>query len=78
MNPEHAALLQRLNAFNFDAPDATFPFSSRLAKENQWSPSYARRVIAEYKRFTFLAVAAGDEGKCQLDIRLLVAIEPPG
>ena len=59
MNPEHAALLQRLNAFNFDAPDATFPFSSRLAKENQWSPSYARRVIAEYKRFTFLAVAAG-------------------
>ncbi len=59
MNTEHAELLQRLNHFNLDAPDATFPFSSRLAKENQWSPAYARRVIEEYKRFAFLAVAAG-------------------
>jgi hypothetical protein len=59
MNPEHTELLHRLNNFSFDAPDAVFPFSSRLAKENQWSPTYARRVIAEYKRFAFLAVAAG-------------------
>lgn len=59
MKTEHTELLERLGEFNLDAPDSTFPFSSRLAKENQWSPAYARRVIGEYKRFTFLAVAAG-------------------
>lgn len=59
MNTNHAELLLRLKQFNLDSPDSTFPFSSRLAKENQWSPAYARRVIDEYKRFTFLAVAAG-------------------
>jgi uncharacterized protein (TIGR04222 family) len=35
------------------------PFSARLARENNWSPAYAQRVIAEYKRFAFLAIAAG-------------------
>jgi len=35
------------------------PFSRRLARERGWSPGYARRVIDEYKRFAFLAVAAG-------------------
>lgn len=59
MNANHAELLQRLNQFNLDSPDSTFPFSSRLAKENLWSPAYARRVIEEYKRFAFLGVAAG-------------------
>ena len=59
MNTEHHKLLQRLKTFNLDSPSSTFPFSSRLAKENQWSPAYARRVIEEYKRFAFLAVAAG-------------------
>ena len=59
MNTNHAELLQRLKQFDLDSPESTFPFSSRLAKENLWSPAYARRVIEEYKRFTFLAVAAG-------------------
>jgi uncharacterized protein (TIGR04222 family) len=59
MNAEHSELLERLKNFSPDASDSTFPFSSRLAKENQWSPAYARRVIEEYKRFAFLAVAAG-------------------
>lgn len=59
MNAEHAELLQRLKHFNLDAADSAFPFSLRLAKENQWSPAYTTRVIEEYKRFAFLAVAAG-------------------
>ncbi|MDB6025570.1 MAG: hypothetical protein JWM68_1793 [Verrucomicrobiales bacterium] len=59
MNTKHAELLQRLDKFSPDSADASFPFSSRLAKENQWPLAYAKRVIAEYKRFAFLAVAAG-------------------
>ena len=59
MNTKQAELLQRLEKFSPDSADAAFPFSSRLAKENQWSLAYSRRVITEYKRFAFLAVAAG-------------------
>jgi len=58
MKTEHIELLQRLEGYAPDEPTA-FPFSERLARENGWSPSYARRVIHEYKRFAFLAVAAG-------------------
>ncbi len=59
MKTEHADLLQRLEKFSLDCSDASFPFSSRLAKENRWSLAYSHRVIEEYKRFVFLAVAAG-------------------
>ncbi len=59
MNTKQAELLQRLEKFSPDSADAAFPFSSRLAKENQWSLAYTNRVIAEYKRFAFLSVEAG-------------------
>ena len=59
MNTKQAELLQRLKQFSPDSADAAFPFSSRLAKENQWSLAYTKRVIEEYKRFAFLAVEAG-------------------
>jgi uncharacterized protein (TIGR04222 family) len=59
MNAKHVELLQRLEKFQLDSPEASLPFSARLARENNWSPAYAQRVIAEYKRFAFLAVAAG-------------------
>src|ERR1700692_4199393 len=59
MNTKHAALLERLESFQLDSPEAALPFSARLARENNWSPAHATRVIKEYKRFAFLAVAAG-------------------
>jgi uncharacterized protein (TIGR04222 family) len=59
MNAKHVELLRRLGQFQLDSPEASFPFSARLARENNWSADYARRVINEYMRFTFLAVAAG-------------------
>src|SRR5262249_13135743 len=34
-------------------------FSLRLARENGWSRHYAGRVIAEYKKYCYLALAAG-------------------
>src|ERR1044071_7485961 len=59
MKTKHVELWPRLEQFQLDAPEAALPFSARLARENNWSPAYTRRVIHEYKRFAFLAVAAG-------------------
>src|SRR5262245_43333513 len=59
MNTKHVELLRRLEEFQLDSPEAALPFSARLARENQWTANDAQRVINEYKRFAFLAVAAG-------------------
>ena len=52
-------LWQRIDAFSFDEPGVSFPFSRRLARENDWSLYFAKRVIIEYKRFCYLAMRAG-------------------
>jgi hypothetical protein len=61
MNHDEAALWERIRRFEFDDPAAPFPFSTRLAGENGWPLIFARRVVAEYKRFVFLAMFAGHE-----------------
>ncbi len=53
------ALLKRLADFGLDDPDASFPFSAKLAKENSWTPVFTARAIEEYKRFCYLAVTDG-------------------
>jgi len=57
-NPE---LWQKLKSFQVDSDAAAFPFSQRLARDNQWSHAYALEVIKEYKRFVYLAMVAGFE-----------------
>ena len=47
---------QRLSSYEFGPPDAALPFATRLARDNGWSVATADRVIAEYRRFAFLAV----------------------
>src|SRR5262247_169956 len=59
MKTNHVELWQRLEQFQLDASEVALPFSARLARENNWSRAYTRRVIREYKRFAYLAVAAG-------------------
>lgn len=59
MKSEHLELLKRLEACTLDDAAAAFPFSERLARDNHWPLAYTQRVIHEYKRFAFLAVAAG-------------------
>jgi len=54
-----AALRDRLAAFRIDDPEAAFPFSARLARENGWSPAHTHGVLEEYRRFLYLAMAAG-------------------
>lgn len=56
---EFQAWLKRVEAFQPDDPKAQFPFTARLARENGWTHAQAGRVVAEYKRFMALAVAAG-------------------
>src|SRR5262245_51302236 len=59
MNADHAALWDRLRAFDLDDPASPLRFTGRLARENRWEPDYTRRVVEEYKRFALLAVVAG-------------------
>jgi uncharacterized protein (TIGR04222 family) len=59
MNPEQTVLWKRIQAFRFDEPGIELHFAARLARENGWGADYARRVVEEYRRFMFLAAAAG-------------------
>ena len=51
----------RLAGYTIGPADASLTFTDRLARENGWSADFADRVIAEYKRFCFLAVTAGHQ-----------------
>lgn len=56
LNPE---LHERLQAWSLDDPQAKCSFALKLAQDNGWSAPYAARVVAEYRRFLYLAVTAG-------------------
>jgi hypothetical protein len=53
------ALWQAINAYDIDEEGAALPFSRRLARDNAWSTDFARRAIAEYKKFIYLACVSG-------------------
>ncbi|MGG7552234.1 hypothetical protein ACQ7CX_16625 [Chryseobacterium arthrosphaerae] len=38
------SLWNRIQGFSLDAPDADFPFSKKLAKEENWSLDFTRRA----------------------------------
>jgi uncharacterized protein (TIGR04222 family) len=59
MNEAETRLWERIAAFPLDDPGSELTFTSRLARENGWGLPYTRRVVAEYRRFLFLAMAAG-------------------
>ncbi|WP_407480717.1 glycine-rich domain-containing protein [Elizabethkingia meningoseptica] len=47
-------LWNRIMGFSLDAPDAEYPFSKKLAKEENWSPDFTKKAIEEYKKFIYL------------------------
>lgn len=47
-------LWKKINHFNLDENQAAFSFSKRLARDNNWSVTYACKVIDEYKKFMYL------------------------
>lgn len=54
MNYLNDPLWQRISSFTLDDPESQFPFSRKLAKENNWSHSFAVNAIEEYKKFVYL------------------------
>lgn len=59
MNPQQIELYRRVKSFRFDADGTSHSFAQRLAEENGWPAPYTARVIEEYRRFAYLAAAAG-------------------
>ena len=59
MKSEHAELWRRIESFSIGPEQVTLSFCDRLARDNGWSVPFAQRVIAEYKKFVFLAVTTG-------------------
>ena len=53
------ALWNRIKDFEFGLSEASLSFTDRLSRENGWDAPYAERVVDEYRRFCFLAMAAG-------------------
>ncbi|MCQ4140245.1 hypothetical protein [Chryseobacterium sp. EO14] len=47
-------LWNRLQEFSLDESAADFPFSKKLAKEENWTETFTRKAIDEYKKFAYL------------------------
>ena len=54
MTQSEKELWTRIVNFQFDNPEVSFQFSTRLSRENGWTKAYTLRVIEEYKKFIFL------------------------
>ncbi len=57
-NPD---LWMRISGLEIGPQDAVLSFCARLARENGWPADYARKVIAEYKRFIYLVLVSNQE-----------------
>jgi hypothetical protein len=55
MNIEHDSLWQKIQGHALGHAAAELGFARRLARENAWSERYAECVVAEYRRFVYLA-----------------------
>jgi uncharacterized protein (TIGR04222 family) len=60
MDPSSTALFAAIQSFPIDDGDSGLTFEARLARDHGWSRGYARRVLAEYRRYLFLAATAGE------------------
>ncbi|PKF75182.1 glycine-rich domain-containing protein [Chryseobacterium sp. PMSZPI] len=48
------SLWKRIQEYSLDDPDVDFPFSKKLAKEENWNLDFTKRAIEEYKKFVYL------------------------
>jgi hypothetical protein len=51
---QNDSLWNRLQEFSLDAPNVDFPFSKKLAKEENWNVDFTKKAIEEYKKFVYL------------------------
>ncbi len=54
MTENQKQLWDRISQFEFDNAQIQFNFTDRLARENNWTRSYSKEVIEEYKKFMYL------------------------
>lgn len=54
MTENQKQLWDRISQFEFDNTQIQFNFTDRLARENNWTRSYSKEVIEEYKKFMYL------------------------
>lgn len=54
MTKEQKLLWDKISHFKIDDETIDFTFSKRLARENNWSLEYSKKVVDEYKKFMFL------------------------
>ena len=54
MNSEELQLWERISQFPIDKTDVKLSFLQRLARENGFSESFAKKIVEEYKKFLFL------------------------
>lgn len=47
-------LWEKIQNFNFDDPNSSYPFSKKLSSENNWSTPFTQKAIAEYRKFIYL------------------------
>jgi hypothetical protein len=59
MTLQQLELWHSIKNFELDDPHASFSFTDRLARENDWDLEYSLRATAEYKKFIFLMCIAG-------------------
>lgn len=59
MNATNDRLWKRIESQPIGPQSAVLGFPRRLARDNGWSDAHAERVLAEYRRFLFLAARAG-------------------
>lgn len=53
-------LWQKIEQFELDDPTAAFPFSKKLAQQNNWNDEFTQLTIKEYKRFVYLCCTLPD------------------
>ncbi len=51
---KHQNLWDKIESFQLDDLNANFTFSKRLARDNGWTFTFSKKVIAEYKKFIYL------------------------
>lgn len=47
-------LWSRIQSFSIDASNVDFPFSKKLAREENWTEIFTKKAIEEYKKFVYL------------------------
>lgn len=62
------ALWQRIENHPFEVPACGTDLTRRLAREQRWSLTHARRALQEYRRYVFLACVAGREMTPSVDV----------